>query len=61
MIGMLRPKDRIDESEVHSGLQALLYDGVCSQVMGALTGGAFFVAFALGERDATPWSGGRAS
>lgn len=25
----------------------LLYDGVCSQIMGALTGGAFLVAFAL--------------
>ncbi len=47
MIGMLRPKDSIDESEVKSGLQALLYDGVCSQVMGAFTGGAFLVAFAL--------------
>ncbi len=41
------PKERIDESEVQSGLRALLYDGVCSQVMGAFTGGAFLVAFAL--------------
>ena len=47
MITLLRPKDRVDESEVQSGLQALLYDGVCSQVMGAFTGGAFLVAFAL--------------
>jgi MFS family permease len=47
MIRLLGPKDRIDESDVQGGLQALLYDGVCSQVMGAFTGGAFLVAFAL--------------
>ncbi len=47
MIRFLRPKVRIDESEVQNGLQALLYDGVCSQVMGVFTGGAFLVAFAL--------------
>ena len=47
MIGLLRPKERIDESDVQTGLQSLLYDGVCSQVMGAFTGGAFLVAFAL--------------
>ncbi|UCG15640.1 MAG: MFS transporter [Phycisphaerales bacterium] len=47
MIGTLRPKECIDESEVRSGLQALLYDGVCAQVMGVFTGGAFLVAFAL--------------
>jgi len=47
MIRTLRPKERIDESEVQSGLQALLYDGVCAQVMGVFTGGAFLVAFAL--------------
>ena len=47
MIRTLRPKECIDESEVQSGLQALLYDGICAQVMGVFTGGAFLVAFAL--------------
>ena len=35
MIKLLRPKERIEEVEVQGGLQALLYDGACSQVMGA--------------------------
>jgi hypothetical protein len=47
MIRFLRPKECIDESEVQSALQALLYDGVCSRVTGAFTGGAFLGAFAL--------------
>ena len=47
MIKFLRPKERIEEADVQSGLQALLYDGVCSQVMGAFTSGTFLVAFAL--------------
>ncbi len=47
MLQALRPKDQLDESEVQGGLRLLLYDGVCSQVMGAFTGGAFLVAFAL--------------
>jgi hypothetical protein len=46
-IKTLRPKEHIDESDVRNGLQALLYDGVCSQIMRAFTGGAFLVAFAL--------------
>ncbi len=47
MLRWLQPKDRIDEAEVEVGLRALLYDGVCSQIMGTFTGGAFLVAFAL--------------
>jgi hypothetical protein len=37
----------LDEKEVRHGLSMLLADGVCSQIMGVLTGGAFLVAFAL--------------
>lgn len=33
--------------KVRHGLHALLYEGICAQIMGALTGGAFLVAFAL--------------
>jgi MFS family permease len=33
--------------KVRRGLYALLYEGICAQIMGALTGGAFLVAFAL--------------
>lgn len=47
MLNLLRPKEHVAEEEVQTGLRALLYDGVCSQVMGAFTGGAFLVAFAL--------------
>jgi hypothetical protein len=39
--------DRVGESDVQQGLRSLLYDGVCSQMMGTFTGGAFLVAFAL--------------
>jgi hypothetical protein len=31
----LAPKERIDDSEVQGGLQVLLLDGVCSQIMGS--------------------------
>lgn len=47
MIGWLRPQERVDERELERGLRALTIDGACSQVMGALTGGAFLVSFAL--------------
>jgi MFS family permease len=43
----LKPKQTIDETDVHNGLRMLLFDGIASQVMGTLTGGAFLVAFAL--------------
>ncbi len=47
MFSTLKPKESVSETEVRHGLQMLLYDGVCSQVMGVVTGGAFLVAFAL--------------
>ena len=43
----LQPQDKVGDAEVNLGLRMLLFDGVCSQVMGILTGGAFLVAFAL--------------
>ncbi|HTY23955.1 MAG TPA: MFS transporter [Desulfomonilaceae bacterium] len=42
-----KPTNRANESKVQAGLQALLYEGVCSQLMDTLTSGAFLVAFAL--------------
>ncbi len=50
MIGRLfriKPADQVDNSDVQHGLVALLYEGVCSQLMDTLTSGAFLVAFAL--------------
>ncbi|MGB2984905.1 MAG: MFS transporter [Phycisphaerae bacterium] len=47
MFTWLKPKETVSEAETEQGLRALLLDGVCSQVMGAFTGGAFLVAFAL--------------
>jgi MFS family permease len=43
----LRPQDTLTGPEVRHGLRMLLYDGVCTQVMLVLCGGAFLVAFAL--------------
>ena len=47
MIEWLRPQDQVAEPDVDRGLKMLLIDGMCSQVMGVLTGGAFLVAFAM--------------
>jgi MFS family permease len=47
MARLLRPQQEIDARQLHGGLNALLYDGVCSQVMGVLTSGAILAAFAL--------------
>jgi MFS family permease len=47
MINWLRPKEKLDEREIKRGLGMLMADGMCSQVMGVFTGGAFLVAFAL--------------
>ncbi|MFH1865332.1 MAG: MFS transporter [Candidatus Eisenbacteria bacterium] len=43
----LWPSDSLTTADVRRGLRMLLYDGVCTQVMLVLTGGAFLVAFAL--------------
>lgn len=47
ILSSLQPQEHVDESQVQRGLRMLLLDGVCSQVMGVFTGGAFLVAFAL--------------
>ena len=47
MTRWLVPQAQVSEDELRAGLRALLLDGVYSQVMGVLTGGAFLVAFAL--------------
>ncbi|MBN1585939.1 MAG: MFS transporter [Candidatus Omnitrophica bacterium] len=43
----LKPQAEISEGDVQQGLRMVLFDGICSQIMGVLTGGAFLVAFAL--------------
>jgi MFS-type transporter involved in bile tolerance (Atg22 family) len=43
----LGPTDTVTDDARDRGLRMLLYDGICSQAMGVLTGGAFLVAFAL--------------
>ena len=43
----IKSADRVNDSDVQVGLRALLFEGVCSQVMDTLTSGAFLVAFAL--------------
>ena len=47
MLNHLEPRDGLASHEVERGLRLLTVDGVTSQVMGALTGGALLVAFAL--------------
>lgn len=42
-----RPREHLDDTEVQHGLKYLLIDGVASQLMTSLTGGAFLVAYAL--------------
>lgn len=41
------PKDPITESDVKTGMRMLMLDGVCSQVMGVFTTGAFLAAYAV--------------
>jgi MFS family permease len=43
----MKPKDTLTEEDIQSGLSYLIKDGVASQSMGILTGGAFLVAFAV--------------
>jgi MFS family permease len=47
MLAWLKPKDTLDEADLNNGLRMILYDGICTQLMGIFTGGAFLVAFAL--------------
>lgn len=43
----MKPKDTLTEAEIQSGLHYSIKDGVASQAMGVLTGGAFLIAFAI--------------
>ena len=47
MFQFLKPQPIVDEGQLKRGLKMLLCDGIASQIMGTLTGGAFLVAFAL--------------
>ena len=40
----MQPKASINEEETKKGLRMLLFDAICSQCMGVLTGGAFLIA-----------------
>ena len=42
-----KPKESLSEQEIQIGLDAVIKDGVASQAMGILTGGAFLIAFAI--------------
>lgn len=42
-----RPDESLTEQQVNSGLSYVIKDGIASQSMGILTGGAFLVAFAV--------------
>ena len=42
-----KTQDQVTSKELEKGLKFIIYDGICTQSMGALTGGAFLVAFAL--------------
>lgn len=44
---MFRQHDTITGAQLEKGKKSLFYDGVCSQILGVLGGGAFLVAFAL--------------
>ncbi|MBF0446235.1 MAG: MFS transporter [Magnetococcales bacterium] len=46
-MGFLSPQRKISPPELEQGMRMLLVDGVSSQIMGVVTGGAFLVAFAL--------------
>ncbi len=43
----IEPKDALTDEEVQSGLRYVIRDGIASQAMGTLTGGAFLIAFAI--------------
>ena len=44
---LFQPSESITPEELDRGLRSVIYDGMCTQAMGVLTGGAFLVAFAL--------------
>ena len=44
---MFKPEETLTESQLQSALKNIHRDGMTSQAMGVLTGGAFLVAFAI--------------
>ncbi len=46
-MSLFQQKETVSEADLEKGLKNLIRDGVCSQSMGVLTGGAYLVAFAL--------------
>jgi len=42
-----KPKENLTDEEIQTGLQYIIRDGITSQAMGVLTGGAFLIAFAI--------------
>jgi MFS family permease len=47
VLGWLRPHEKLSEDEVSHGLTMVVWDGIFSQAMATLVGGAFVVAYAL--------------
>jgi MFS family permease len=47
MFARFRPKPSLEQADIDHGLRLLLVDGVSTQVMTALTSGAFLIAYAL--------------
>jgi len=44
---MFKTEERLNENQIQSALKFIIRDGVASQAMGILTGGAFLIAFAV--------------
>ncbi|HUU62516.1 MAG TPA: MFS transporter [Dehalococcoidia bacterium] len=44
---IFQPSDKVSPQDLEKGLKAVILDGMCTQAMGVLTGGAFLVAFAI--------------
>jgi hypothetical protein len=42
-----KPKEKLTEAEVHMGLHLVIFDGLTSEAMTTLAGGAFLVAFSI--------------
>jgi len=44
---LFQPSEEVSSEELQKGFRAIIWDGMCTQAMGVLTGGVFLVAFAL--------------
>jgi MFS family permease len=47
VLTMFETEESLNENQIQSALKNIIRDGVASQVMGILTGGAFLIAFAI--------------